>query len=461
MMATPAAHSSQNQARAKSQRRRRWNRDSDSPVSVTSAVLVFALSGLTTLALVSAGVVYFARRTATDEAIRDSRRLTEVVGRGLIEPALDDAILSGDASAVARLDEVVRARVVGESIVRVKLWTRDGVVVYSDESRIVGQQYELATDEIEAFADNAAAAGLSDLGRPENVYERTYHKLLEVYLPVHTPGGATLLFEAYLPYASVTGSGDQIWRNFMPTLVAGLVVLELVQLPLAWSLARRLRRRQDERELLLRRTVEASERERRVIAGELHDGAVQNLVGQSYRLVAAADRLTGVAPDEDVRLIRDAAAHTRSTVQELRSLLVDLYPPNLRTEGIEPALSDLAAQLRGKGIAVTISAPPGLRLPDEAERLLYRAAREAFRNVLQHANASRVEVTLEAGPASARVTVEDDGHGFSASERAKHRSEGHLGLDLIENLVRDSGGHFSIGPGVGGGTCFDVEVPVS
>jgi len=437
-----------------------WRRGSNAPISVTSAVLVFAVSGLTTLALVSLGVVYFARRTATDEAIRDSRRLTEVVGRSLIEPALGDGLVTGSPAAVAAMDEIVRHRVIGSSIVRVKLWSQDGTIVYSDEPRIVGQRFSLGQDEVEAFATDSAAADLSDLTRPENAYERVYDKLLEVYFPVHTPNGTGLLFETYLPYDSVTESGDQIWRNFLPTLIAGLIVLELVQLPLAWSLARRLRRGQDERELLLRRAVESSERERRVIAGELHDGAVQDLVGQSYRLVATADALAGVAPAASVQSIREAAAQARHTVQELRSLLVDLYPPNLRSEGLESALGDLAAPLRARGLSVIVSAPPGMRLPEDTEQLLYRAAREALRNVLQHANSANVTVLVERDRYGSRLVVTDDGRGFALSDREEHRATGHMGLELIENLVRDGGGQFRIGPGEHGGTEFWVEVPV-
>ena len=439
---------------------RRSNRESDLPVSVASSLLVFAISGLTTLALVSAGAIYFARRTATDEAIRDSRRLTEVVARAVIEPALADALLTGDPGAVARLDKVVPGRVVDDSFVRVKIWSREGVVVYSDEARLIGQQYELAEDEVEAFANNVAAAEVSDLERPENVYERGYDELLEVYFPVHTPGGTALLFEAYLPYASVSRSSDEIWKSFLPALVAGLAILEVFHLPLAWSLARRLRRRQVERELLLRRVVEASDRERRVIAGELHDGAVQDLVGESYRLVATADRLAGIAPEEAVEVIREAAARTRSTVQGLRSLLVDLYPPNLRSQGLEPALFDVAAPLRAKGVEVSISVDPTKGLSEDAERLLYRAAREALRNVLQHANARRVEVSLAMTPVLARLTIADDGQGFAPAVRAERRAAGHLGLDLVESLVHDAGGRFSLGPGEDGGTSFELEVPV-
>ncbi len=437
-----------------------WRRNPNAPVSVASSVLGFALSGLAALALVTVGVIYYARDTATDEAIRDSIRLTEVVSHGLVEPALDDGIISGDREALRRLDDVVQNRVLGSSVVRVKLWTREGPIVYSDEPRLIGQRYALPEDELRAFETGVAAAEVSDLSRPENLYERPFDKLLEVYFPIHTHGGTTLLFEAYLPYSSVSSNASDIRGRFMPALVAGLVVLALVQIPLAWSLAHRLRSRQNEREALLRRAVDASDRERGIIAGELHDGAVQDLIGQSFRLTAAADRLTGIAGDDTIRDLREASDQARNTVQELRTLLVDLYPPNLSSEGLEPAFSDLVAPLKAKGIEVAVSVNLAARLPEGIERLIFRSAREALRNVIRHADAHHVDITVERRSSMASLTIGDDGRGFSAEARERQKATGHLGLDLIEGLVADAGGTCQVLPRDGGGTRFIVEVPV-
>ena len=130
------------------------------------------------------------------------------------------------------------------------------------------------------------------------------------------------------------------------------------------------------------------------------------------------------------------------------------------SQGLEPALFDAAAPLRAKGIEVVIAVDPTKELSEDAERLLYRAGREALRNVLQHANAKRVGVSLAMTALSARLTVTDNGQGFAPDHRAERRAEGHLGLDVVESLVRDSGGRFSLGPGEEGGTRFEVEVPV-
>ena len=88
----------------------------------------------------------------------------------------------------------------------------------------------------------------------------------------------------------MSSSGRRIWRSFAPISLGALLVLELVQIPLAWSLARRLQQRQREREGLLQQALAASDMERRRIASDLHDGVVQDLVGVAFTFGGAARR---------------------------------------------------------------------------------------------------------------------------------------------------------------------------
>jgi hypothetical protein len=101
------------------------------------------------------------------------------------------------ASSIARMDEAVIGKVTAGSLVRVKLSTPEGKIVYSDEHRLIGASYPLADDQQEVLRENSVEAELSDLSAPENRFERDQGRLLEVYLPVPTPGGQTLLFETY------------------------------------------------------------------------------------------------------------------------------------------------------------------------------------------------------------------------------------------------------------------------
>src|SRR6476660_3501969 len=155
----------------------------------------FALSVLLVAVLVGAG---------TDQAIKQARVVTATIARTAIEPALRDSIVSDDPKALAVLDRAVRRYVVRGDVVRVKLWTADGRVVYSDEPRLIGSVDPLAEDDLETIETGKSSADISDLKKLENRYERGFGKLLQVYLRVKTPDGRPLLFETYQRYKSVT-----------------------------------------------------------------------------------------------------------------------------------------------------------------------------------------------------------------------------------------------------------------
>ncbi|MDQ1422785.1 MAG: two-component system, NarL family, sensor kinase, partial [Acidimicrobiaceae bacterium] len=148
--------------------------------------------------------------------------------QGLVEPVLTDGLLTGDTAAFARVDSAVKNGVLDRSLVRVKIWTPDGTIVYSDEPRLVGSNYQLGAGERSAIDTGVIEAEVGDLSKPENRFERDRGKLLEVYLPIRTPSGQRLLFEAYSSYAAVSSSGWRIFRAFAPISLGALVALELV-----------------------------------------------------------------------------------------------------------------------------------------------------------------------------------------------------------------------------------------
>jgi len=424
--------------------------------SVRRLLFQFAAAGLITALLVAVAAAYVFRRAGERESVRDARRVTALIARTVIQPQLHDSILRGDPREIRALDRVVRRNLMGDPVVRVKLWASDGRIVYSDEPRLIGSRYTLDGAERAAFATGGIVAAVSDLSRPENRFERRESKLFEVYAPVKTPAGKTLLFEGYLRFSSVTASGRRIWFAFAPALIIGLVLLWLAQVPLALSMTRRLRSGQREREGLLLRALEASDTERRRIASDLHDGAVQHLAGTSFSLAGAAERTT----DEDARtLLRAAAASTRRAVRELRSLLVELYPPNLQGAGLETALSDLLARAGSSGAITTFKVDGQPVISPEHERLAFRTAQEAVRNVAVHAAASRVEVTLKAEEDTYVLRVADDGIGFDVDGRHARRANGHVGLDLLADHARDLGATLTVESEPGRGTTLTLRGP--
>jgi signal transduction histidine kinase len=426
---------------------------------VSGAVAQFALAGLAVLALFLVGSLVVLRDLGRSEALRDARELATLTGQGIVEPGLRPGLADGDPAALAAVDRVVQERVLGDQIVRVKIWALDGRIVYSDEPRLIGVRYPLDDEKLDVLETGGTRAEISDLTGPENRFERGQGELYEVYLPIRAPDGTPLVYETYQRGEAVVSTGRRIWIPFAVLLLVCLVLLWLVQVPLAWRLARRLERTQRERELLLVRTVEASADERRRISADLHDGVVQDLAGISYSLSAAADRADPALSPELRSTLHDAAVGTRDSMRRIRSLLVEIHPPNLRSAGLEAAVSDLLAPLAGRGIATELEVPHDLDLSEDVDLVFYRAAGEAIRNVERHASASRVSVRVAKQDGCARLEIVDDGVGFSPDERDRRRAAGHVGLSILEELAERMDGTLDVRSSPGAGTVFVLEVP--
>ena len=426
---------------------------------MASAVARFALAGLAALLVAALVGVFVMRRFTNEEAISDARERTQVLAEGIIEPNLTDGVLASEPSALARFDDIVRASVVKGPVVRVKLWQPDGLIIYSDEPRLIGSTYTLGDDELGAIRTGEVEAESSDLSGPENRFERSEGELVEVYLGVSAPDGSELLFETYQRSEAISATAQRILSALAPALLGALALLQLVHLPLAWTMARRLQRAREERESLFQRAIDASNAERRRIASDLHDGIVQDLAGISLSLSGMADRAGSELAEDTAAGLKEAASATRQEIRELRTLLVEIHPPNLHAVGLQAALNDLIAPLSSRGVDTTLDVAGELRLPAVVESLLFRAAHEALRNVRDHAAATKahVQVRVESGLASLQVS--DDGVGFSPREQEHRRAEGHFGLDLLDALVRDAGGTMRLESAPGEGTRLTVEVP--
>jgi signal transduction histidine kinase len=420
------------------------------------------VGSLAAIAVVVVGGFFALRSVTVREAERDTRERVELQGALVESAGLGDGLLRGDRRAIARLDDLVAARVLSPSVVRVKVWSRDGRVLYSDEPAIIGSRFRLGADELALFSQGGAKAELSDLAKPENRYERQEGKLLEAHTPIRTPDGTPVLFETYQRFDALSASGHRLLRALAPTLVAALAVLLLFQAPLAWSLARRLQRGSRERERLLERAIEASDHERRRIAADLHDGVVQDLAGVAFGLAPLADEASRRGADAEAAALRDSTGRLRHGVRALRTLLVEIHPPNLETAGLEPALNDLLSRLTAAGVATELHIDDDAVAGSRADPLVYRVAREALRNVEAHAAARSVRVGLTCGEGgTVRLSVADDGRGFDAGRRARRADDGHVGLTLLQGLVAEAGGTLTVASKPGAGTTVELEVPSS
>jgi signal transduction histidine kinase len=205
----------------------------------------------------------------------------------------------------------------------------------------------------------------------------------------------------------------------------------------------------------LQQQVEVSEGERRRWAQELHDGALQSLAAVRITLAAA---LQGRGEDRDTQIER-AAEQTveglEDQITELSRLINDLRPASLERLGLHGALDALVEESANRGefgaeTEIAIAAP----LSGDEERGVYRLVQEALTNVVKHAGAGQVAVTVLADDGQVRIEVRDDGKGFDPSAGP---GRGLLGMrERVEML----GGELEVDSHPGEGTRIATALPL-
>jgi two-component system, NarL family, sensor kinase len=431
------------------------------PVRPRRVVLQVIAAIVAVLVGVAVAGAFASRRVAEREAVTDAANTTDLIAQQVVQPAVTNGLVLGDPAALGAFDQVVRHHVLSSAVVRVKLWTAAGRIVYSDEGRLIGQTFPLGSQEWAALARPAVHAEVSDLQRPENRYERGRGKLLEVYRPVWTPSGQPLLFETYSPYSQVTQRAGELWRGFAGITISSLLILVALLLPVLWRLLNRVSRVQSQREVLLQRAVDASEEERQRIAGSLHDGPVQELAATSFTVAGAAERAAASGQPELAEMLATAAGAVRASIRGLRSLLVDIYPPSLTTAGLIPALTDLTEVLAARSITthLELAQDAAARLPPDRQQLVFRIARECLRNAARHASARNVEVHLFRQGHATVLEISDDGTGFDPAPVLGSPEDGHFGLRILTEVAASAGADLLLATAPGAGCRWRLEVP--
>jgi two-component system, NarL family, sensor kinase len=428
-------------------------------MSQRSVMMRFAAGTLGAIVVAVVGGYFVLRSVAIDEAKRQTRTRVQEAAQ-LVESAIDDGLVAGRVDAVTAVDDVVVGRILSNSIVRVKIWSAEGRVLYSDDPAEIGRRYALDEEQRRLLREGGAEVEVTDLDRPENELDRQQGRLIEAYTRVRTPSGRPLLFEIYQRFGSVTADARRLLKALAPPILGAIALILVVQAPLFWSLTRRLQRSYEQREGLLANAVVSSRRERRRVASYLHDGPVQELAGLAFSLAPVADGAESRGARAEAAVVRNVVDRLRNTVRDLRALLVDLHPPNLASAGLAASIRDLVTPLSARGTKVDLRLEDADKLDAETQALVYRVSQEAIRNAIAYADAETVSIEIGVSGPTVRLVVTDDGRGFGAREREARRADGHLGLSLVEELAHQAGGTLSVDSGEGTGTRVELQVPL-
>jgi len=209
--------------------------------------------------------------------------------------------------------------------------------------------------------------------------------------------------------------------------------------------------------------------ERNRLARDLHDSVTQSLYGVTLYAEAAARRLSAGDADGASQHLRELQLTAQDALKEMRLLIFELRPPVLEKEGLMAALQARLDAVEGRaGLQTELHVVPPSeasadwqpgesRLPAAVEEGFYRIAQEALNNVLKHARAQLVRISLCPQPPLAWMEIRDDGAGFDLQTVDE---SGGFGLCGMKERAAQLGGRLVVHSQPEGGTSVRVEVEI-
>ena len=381
---------------------------------------------------------------------------------------------------------------------RFKIWNVDGMVVFSNDREQVGLRPEMEEDLLEF--EGEVASEISDLSEAENVSERALaDQLFETYVPVHLPGDgesdeATAVIEVYQDYSAIQLEIDHLNDTLKISLGIGLRVLYVLLVPVMVGTTRTLRRQNaqlseqaDQLGVLLAREQEtvAELRELDRLKSDFAAAASHELRTPLTAIRGYAELLKdpGSADDPGTRDAIDAIVRQTGHLQRLVGNLLreaQLEHGGHETREESTSIADVLGGVR-RGFPGSVDRIQVRTEPDIPSMLLDPVTlQEIVANLVDNAlkyskPGAPVEVTAEVEGNALVIRVRDEGEGippgdlprifdrFTQIDGSSTRAHGGvgLGLHLVRELTRRSGGEVEVDSVMGRGTTFTVTLPIS
>lgn len=252
-------------------------------------------------------------------------------------------------------------------------------------------------------------------------------------------------------------------RNY---IIAGISAFLLLSVLLGYSSYNRYKLRQQDKlqkeiikqqELSTQAVIEAEEQERKRIAGDLHDGIGQTMSAAKMNLSVIKNDIPFA--NEDQRLtFEKAMALVDEGCTEVRAVSHHIMPNALLKAGLGTAIGEFLNKIDSKVLKINYYSD-GLdeRLPSNVETVLYRVVQECVNNVIKHAGADSLDLTLIKDEDGVSITIEDNGNGFDI--RAAKRKNG-IGLQNLLTRIKYLKGDIEWDSSPGNGTVVTINVPV-
>lgn len=415
--------------------------DPRSPDStVRRAVAALAVGALVAFGVVAASSTFLAKQIARDEELAEATRSGNMLVRTVLAGSIQ-AFVDGDGQAGSALDEAVRLRRSSGSAVYLMIRTGDGRVIYPADREATGQLKSPGT--ATPPSETTAAVVAADEARSE-IGAVASGRMVRVDVPVRLSDGTTAMVFVYSTDDQLRISEEALSVKLVVLSTGAVSLLLLLNLPVSIGLLHRVGKAHREHVRMLFNEVAAVDRERRNVARDLHDGVIQDLAGARYALDALKDEFQSEADEPAQRMLDLSHDAVRRSMQALRTLIIDVAPPDLASDGLPTAIEVLVKRLSNDHrIDVDVAIDLGRSVDGQIAALVYRAVRECLTNIVKHARATHARITIRSDISNVYVVAEDDGDGFPA-DLDERRRDGHMGLSLLAGTIADLGGRLTI-----------------
>jgi signal transduction histidine kinase len=437
---------------------------------VTRVVLQQAVAGVGVLLLVGVAATALSVHLLRQEAVGRVEADGTTIATRTVAPLVNEGVYRGSRTALTALDDRVRLRRSGTTLRRINLFSADGVLLYSDDRRLIGERRPLGAADGRVLATGGVDHRPATLCRSAGLLERFAGDSLEVNVGAKDAAGHPILIETYYAPDDLLADEAGLLRRVVPVLLGAMLafLLGVLLVPQGIVLTRRIARHERERPAILRLAAEASSTERRRVAAELNDGVIPDLTGVAYGLTALDAEIAGLGAGTGARpgrLERLRAAlqvlqrRVHENVLALREMTGLQYAAD--TGAAEPAAALRALAhghlVQGVRVEVAVEEPPPL--PAAHRAALARVGREALRNAAQHAPGSAVRVSLRARRRTVVLEVADDGPGFDP-RTAPGAAAGRYGLTLLTEAAVSVRGRLVVRSRPGRGTTVRLTIPL-
>lgn len=220
-----------------------------------------------------------------------------------------------------------------------------------------------------------------------------------------------------------------------------------------------LQKKEDNRNMLLRKLYTMQEDTRKALSRELHDGAGQSITSILAYLRILYSQTNDPKQQQLIDAARDIVA---GVLNEMRQMALDLRPPSIDDIGVIQAMEKYFYRtIEHNELSGSFSAEEGIpRLSDEISLALYRILQEAMTNIIRHANATTVEVTIQYQHKTLFFSIRDNGCGFSEEEAEFARRNDHIGLYGMKERIEILKGLFKINSAQNQGTTILISIPL-